>query len=289
MTGSAKQQTLIFLGLVMIFIIIIATSLPQMDFKPGLPLPEVENSHVVIPPGEQQPAISLSINELVRVFLILLCLGFVIFLIIKMITTIGWGYFRVYLQLLIAISCIIGSVLFLIMLLPKTQSIASMPLPLPTSTPVVRSPLGPVPPVLLWLVGIGLLISSTVLGIWIVTTYKRKTPVIDLVGREAEIAWQALMTGLDLKEVIMRCYIQMSLALAHDGGIEREKFMTTSEFEKLLETAGVPHEPIHQLTSLFEAVRYGNWQPNKKDEKKAIDSLETIMQVSKKLRSDELK
>jgi hypothetical protein len=281
MTGSAKRKSLIFLGIVMIFIIIIAASLPHIIFKPGLPLPEVENGLVVIPTVEQQPTISLSMSELVRVVLILLCIGFVIFLIIRMISTIGWVNFRVFLQLIIAITCIIGSVLFLMMLLPKNLSITEMPQPLPTNSPIVRSPLGPVPPVLLWLVGIGLLVSSTVLGIWIVSSNKRRTSVIDLVGREAEIACKALRTGLDLKDVIVRCYIQMSLSLAHDGGIEREKFLTTSEFEKLLEKAGIPHEPIHQLTSLFEAVRYGNWQPNKNDEEQAIDSLESIIQARK--------
>ena len=80
-------------------------------------------------------------------------------------------------------------------------------------------------------------------------------------GLEAEKAWQALITGLDLKDVIVKCYRQMSLALEKEQGIERKDFMTTREFENLLEAAGIPHDPIHQLTQLFEAVRYGNWQP----------------------------
>jgi hypothetical protein len=57
--------------------------------------------------------------------------------------------------------------------------------------------------------------------------------------------------------------------------------MTTREFENLLEIAGVPHNPIHQLTQLFEAVRYGNWQPNPIDEQKAIHCLEAIMLFSR--------
>jgi hypothetical protein len=59
--------------------------------------------------------------------------------------------------------------------------------------------------------------------------------------------------------------------------IELKYFMTTGEFENLLKAAGVPHEPIHQLTRLFDAVRYGNWQPNTADEQKAIQCLESIM------------
>jgi hypothetical protein len=48
-----------------------------------------------------------------------------------------------------------------------------------------------------------------------------------------------------------------------------------------LEAAGLPHDPIHQLTQLFEAVRYGNWQPHLLDEQKAINCLEDIMFYSR--------
>jgi hypothetical protein len=138
-----------------------------------------------------------------------------------------------------------------------------------------------VPAPLLWLVGIVLLISSILLAIWIFTPSRRETTTIGLVGLEAEKAWQSLMTGLDLKDVIIKCYRQMSLALEQEQGIEREDFMTTREFENLLEAAGIPHDPIHQLTQLFEAVRYGNWQPNPVDEQKAIQCFQAIMLSSR--------
>ena len=97
------------------------------------------------------------------------------------------------------------------------------------------------------------------------------------------------MTGLDLKDVIVKCYRQMSLALEKEQGIERKDFMTTREFENLLEAAGIPHDPIHQLTQLFEAVRYGNWQPNPMDEQKAIHCLQAIMLYSREPKKDGLK
>jgi hypothetical protein len=171
------------------------------------------------------------------------------------------------------------------MLLPKTQNDLPMELPLPTDTPLVTSPLGPVPVSLYWLVGIGLLVSSILLGIWIFTPSPRLETTIDLVGLEAENALQSLKTGLDLKDVIIKCYRQMSLALEREQGIERKDSMTTREFENLLETIGVPHDPIHQLTQLFEAVRYGNWQPNPMDERKAIHCLEAIMLFSRELKN----
>ena len=167
------------------------------------------------------------------------------------------------------------------LLLPKSQSSVPLELPPPTYTPPVTSRLGPVPPLLLWLVGIGLLVAIALIGAWLFASPTKRVATIDIVGLEAEKAWQALKTGLDLKDVIAKCYRQMSLAVEKEQGLEREASMTTGEFEDLLEAAGIPHDPIHQLTQLFEAVRYGNWRPNPSDEQKAIDCLEAIMLYSR--------
>jgi hypothetical protein len=129
------------------------------------------------------------------------------------------------------------------------------------------------------------LVSSILLGIWIFFPSTRHETTIDMVGLEAENALQSLRTGQDLKNVIVKCYRQMSLALEKEQGIERKDSMTTREFENLLETAGVPHDPIHQLTQLFEAVRYGHWQPNPIDERKAIHCLEAIILFSRETKN----
>ncbi len=57
--------------------------------------------------------------------------------------------------------------------------------------------------------------------------------------------------------------------------------MTPREFERLLENEGVPAEPARQLTGLFEAVRYGQWQPNPGDEQKAVSCLDAIEAYSR--------
>ena len=116
------------------------------------------------------------------------------------------------------------------------------------------------------------------------TSSPGRATTIDVLGLEAEKARQKLKTGLGLQAVIIKCYRQMSLALAEEQGIEREDFMTTREFENLLEVIGVPRDPVHQLTQLFEAVRYGNWQPNPIDEQKAIHCLEAIMLYSRAMK-----
>jgi hypothetical protein len=129
------------------------------------------------------------------------------------------------------------------------------------------------------------LVIGALVGVWILASSSGRALPIDLVGFEAEKAWQALRSGLDLKDVIITCYRQMSLALEHEQGIKRKDFMTTGEFENLLAAAGIPHDPIHQLTRLFEAVRYGNWQPNPADEQMAIQCLEAIMLYSRETKA----
>jgi hypothetical protein len=129
---------------------------------------------------------------------------------------------------------------------------------------------------------LGLLAAVTLIGIWIFGSTLSRASAIDVVGLEAEKAWQELKTGVGLKGVIIKCYRQMSLALEKEQKIERKETMTTREFEDVLEAAGFPYDPIHQLTRLFEAVRYGNWQPTSMDEQNAIQCLEAIMLFSRR-------
>jgi hypothetical protein len=203
----------------------------------------------------------------------------------KLLRGANWKDLTALVRPLLLISLIVSSLIFLIMLLPSSGNSIPMELPIPTAMPLVTSPLGPVPPLLLWLVGIGLLATCILIGVWMFASSSSRARTIDMLGLEAEKARQALMTGLDLKDVIVKCYRQMSLALEKEQGIERKDSMTTREFESLLEAAGVPHDPIHQLTQLFEAVRYGNWQPNPMDEQKAIHCLEAIILYSREAKN----
>jgi hypothetical protein len=278
MTGSAKRKALIFLGLVIFIAVILAASLSRLELQPGIPPPGFEDGGAAIAPTKQTPRAFFSVNEMLKTILLLLVAGAILYTIYRMIRSARGKHDRTFIQPIIVITLILGSLIFLLLLLPRTQSALPEELLTPTNTPspIVTSPLGPVPAPLLWLVGMVVLIGIILLAIWIYTSSRRNT-TISLVGLEAEKAWQALLTGLDLKDVIIKCYSQMGLALEQERGIERKDFMTTGEFENLLEAAGIPHAPLHQLTQLFEAVRYGNWQPNDADEQKAIDCLQAIM------------
>ncbi len=281
MTGSVKRQALIWIGLVMVITAIIAASLPQLELQPGMPLPRLENDQVVVAPVEAEPFESMAVGKFFIVLFVILVAGLMLYVMYQLLRGAEWKNIVAFIWAALVISLIATGFIFLVMRLFKSESAAVMELPMPTPEPLVTAPLGPVPPLLLWLVGIGLLAAGILIGVWLFTSSPNRATTMDIVGLEAEKAWQKLKTGLDLKEAIIKCYRQMSLALAEEQGIKREDFMTTREFENLLEAAGVPHDPVHQLTQLFEAVRYGNWQPNPIDEQKALHCLETIVLYSR--------
>jgi hypothetical protein len=281
MTGSIKRKTLVILGLVMVITVIIAASLPQLKLQPGMPLPELENNQVVVGAAGGEPYESIAINRFVMYVFVLFSVVLFLHVLYKLLRGADWKNIRATLRPILSISLIIIFTMFLIMLLPKTPATASEELILPTPAPIVRSPLGPVPPILLWIVGLSLLGIGTLIGIWIFRSTSDQFTTIDLVGLEAEKAWQELKIGVGLKDVIIKCYRQMSLALEKEQGIERKNFMTTGEFEKYLESEGVPREPIQQLTRLFEAARYSDWHPNSADEQNAINSLKAIIAYSR--------
>jgi Domain of unknown function (DUF4129) len=286
MTGNAKRKTLISLGLVMAIIMVLAASLPRLKLQAGMPLPRLENNQVAAAAAAAEPSVGIQVNQFFGVLFSLILTGLFVYGLYKLVRGAKWIIITGAILRVAVISLIVGILIWLILRLPNSGNFTSTTAPVaPTTEPQVTVPLEPVPPALLWLVGIGLLVIGILAGVWILTASSRRARPITLVGQEAEKARQALRSGMDLKDVIIRCYRQMSLALEKERGIERKEFMTTGEFEKLLEAAGIPHEPIHQLTHLFEAVRYGNWQPNPVDEDVAIRCLETIILFSREARA----
>ena len=285
MTGSTKRKTIVLLGLAILLTMLVAASLQKLEFQPGMPLPRLEKGQLVAGPIEETPSISISAPGFILILIALVLTGATLYTAYQILRGADWQLISYVLRYILIIGVVIGCLVFMIMLFPgSTIDIpAETPIPTMTSQPVVTSPLGSAPPSLLWLVGIGLLIITVLVAISVFTPTRQAQP-LDLLGREAESARQALISGVDLKDVIVNCYRQMSLAMQQEQGIEREDFMTTGEFETVLEAAGIPHEPIQQLTRLFEAVRYGHWHPNTADEQQAIHCLEAIMVHSRNIR-----
>ena len=121
-----------------------------------------------------------------------------------------------------------------------------------------------------------ILVFAIVWIIWRRARRKEDEPLrrIEIQAREAI---DSLEAGGDLREVILRCYMQMIIALRDYRLINREQNMTPHEFEQLLERRGLPNEPVRQLTELFERVRYGAHSPGRQEESVAIASLSAIV------------
>lgn len=87
-----------------------------------------------------------------------------------------------------------------------------------------------------------------------------------------------LSSGRDSTDVILNCYFRMSDVVAEKKNLSRGASMTPHEFATRLERAGLPGDPVKQLTRLFEAVRYGARRSNPGMVNEAVACLTAILQ-----------
>ncbi len=280
MTTDIKRKSLAFLFLAAVATILLASALPQFALKPGIPLPEWETGPHTFP-VEQAPAVAVSISTLLKAILVVtvgLLLTFIAYKFIQGLS--GQEILKRIFEPALLIVVVTLVALGFIFILTRVH-IAVQPTEtetLPPSIKVNGPPLGLPPTNLIWLVWIGLAVVVVLLAIWIINWKTSQARAGDPLRLEAERAVQALRTGLDLRNVIVQCYQQMSLALQKEQGVQREETMTVREFERLLEAQGIPNAPVHQLTQLFELARYGDRPLGAGDEQKALDCLGAIVQ-----------
>ena len=110
---------------------------------------------------------------------------------------------------------------------------------------------------------------------------RREASPLEELGQGAQQAIEALRAGVDLKNVVMQCYLDMSRALGEHRGIWREQDMTPREFERRLRATGLAEDHVRQLTRLFEAVRYGAKDCGPEEERLAISCLAAIVEACK--------
>ena len=61
MTSNQKRRAIIVLGLSVLVTILFATSLSQMEIKPGLPAPLLEGYHFIVPKSDVSSRIDLPV------------------------------------------------------------------------------------------------------------------------------------------------------------------------------------------------------------------------------------
>jgi hypothetical protein len=188
-------------------------------------------------------------------------------------------------------------ILFFVMREPEAQevlqnmdlSFQSQPLEEIVGTPVAPAEFSANPPD--WLVTVAsllLAVLGTGLVVGVIYLYLRsrqpKAKPLNRIAFEAQEALDAIQSGGDLREVIIRCYFEMNKTVNDARSLKRGLDMTPREFELFLHERGLPKEPVHQLTQLFEQVRYGAFVPGRKEERIAVSSLSSIISACQRSR-----
>lgn len=155
--------------------------------------------------------------------------------------------------------------------LPDVQAAATLPPPpdFVSSTPD-------------WAVwSINLLLALAIVGVaWFLWRVFRPVPEEDpqaAVAQEAQTALHELEEGGNLREVILRCYAQMSRLMRTDRNVHRHRAMTPRDFERHLADRGFSDEHISRLTRLFESVRYSSTEPGSEAQEEAVACLTAIV------------
>lgn len=128
-------------------------------------------------------------------------------------------------------------------------------------------------------VGILALILGMGMVIWRRFDAGQQPTTVEMLAIEAQEAISDLRSGAALKDVVMRCYFEMSRILNEQRGIRRKEAMTPREFEAVLKEVGFPGPPVERLTQLFESARYGARTPGEQEEQDAVACLEAIVEA----------
>ena len=278
MTSSTKRIVLIFLSVTLISIILLSSSLSNLQLHIGKPFPGAGDSESITSPAMAVPSTNIYPNIFLRGLFALIFLILVIDVSIRLITLTD---VKQILRLVLIILLLLALAVALPRVTPGKPAISSEEssnLTIPPSLAYPTSPLGRPPQGLIWLILFIFILGVSLPAIKMLKRQLRSRRVKEQLLQEAEYAVNAMKNGEDFKNVIMRCYSQMTCTLQEERRIMRNYSMTVREFEGLLESKGFPPAPVKQLSRLFEKARYGKKQTIIDDEKMAVESLNEIIQ-----------
>ncbi len=231
MSDDAKRKGLIFLLLVASFMVLIAATLPHLDLKPGIPLPTWEGGTMPTPTASQ-PDVTISLSTFFKALLEVVGIIVALYCLYKFLKGVPWKEILGPALRIALLTSLVIVILFAFTNLNITPGSPTADFLPPELKFEEGPPLGSPPAFLVWLVWIGLGIMLVVLGVWFSKRRTQDRRLGDPVTVEAEYAMQALLKGLDFRNVIVQCYQQMSAALQKEQGIELENSMTAREFEQ---------------------------------------------------------
>ncbi len=95
--------------------------------------------------------------------------------------------------------------------------------------------------------------------------------------KPAAEAVQQLDAGQDIADTVARCYLSMIQVLEQHQRVRRADAMTPREFESHLRKAGLHSRHVHQLSQMFERVRFGSKPTGERERLLARDCLAQIV------------
>jgi hypothetical protein len=278
MTNHSKYLSLLFLVGTLVAFILLTASLSNLELQPGTPFPGGIDSGNDVQAVSPLPPTQIYFIPLLRGIFALIFLVFLIDVAARLIVLVN---VKRILQLALALVILLILIYMLPHITPGGPAYflnESSNITTPPAFDYPVTPLGQPPQILIQLVIIGIVLGIGLLAFTVVKRWPSSKSIEDELLQEAEQAVNALKAGADLRNVILRCYFQMTRSLQEEQGIERDYTMTVQEFERWLGNLGFPSIPLRQLTSLFEKVRYGKQQTSNNDEQIAMDSLNEIIQ-----------
>jgi hypothetical protein len=275
-SAATKNKVLIFLVLSLISVLLLAASLSSLQLHAGTPFPGSYPSEL---DGEQRIA-----NPIKDSFSLPLMRGLFAFIFLALMLYIPLRLLlRVELKKIRWLFMWLGLLLGILLLLPRIQpaetgSIAGGAAPVPPVLPTnyAVAPIGEPPQSFTWLVIALLAIAAGSVAFGFLRRSTRATPR-DGIRLEASRAVDELNSGQDFEDVIIRCYLRMAGVLQEEQGIERARHLTVREFEAALQSRGIPEAPVHQLTALFEQVRYGGEAISETEQLRGAEALNQVI------------
>jgi hypothetical protein len=280
MNSASKRKALAFLAGTLILTVLLAMALPRVEFQPGLPLPAWSEA-TPEPEDGQKPEVNVLPETFWKALVALIVAAVVLYNAYLFLRRPAWGLKDILRSILFftLLLGVLAAILFAVLSRAQPSSEIGFEAPPATLAPP-GPPLESASPGLLLAVGVILAAAMVGLGAWILLRPERRTGADRLI-LPAELALQALRQGVDLRNVILRCYWDMEQVLKEEQGIEKERGMTVREFENFLTERGWPPAPVHQLTRLFETVRYSQGETSADEERLAAAALTDIAGFSR--------
>lgn len=277
MTDASRRKTFFLLLLTLLCVLLLASSLSNMQLQPGLPFPTGS--------GEEKGGAATTGGNLTEKLLPTFIQGLAALAFILLLFYIAYNFiFHFNWKQNLPLIILLAFLLILVMALPGTLAgepdagageIAAAP---SEAMPVIEtSLLGAPPATLIWVIFIALILCISAAGVWWFSRRPDPGQEDNQVLQEAQNAVAALQSGQAFKDVMIQCYTQMSRVLQEEQGLKRGQAMTAREFEQSLAASGIPQQPVHQLTLLFEAARYSDQPLGQEEEQTGLECLAAII------------